>query len=912
MRAPSPAPAPAPVRAPSPAPVRAPSPAPAPAPVRAPSPAPAPDITLASSRMSTIRRPSAQAFINSMPLTASTATPIPVIEIDKLAVKSVQEANTLLNKSRSEAAIAAAIGADATSALSSDSEVEDFESTVMSASLTSRQTTGSAAIRKSATYNKLAKDALVDAVMSGGVDALQAIQSAAAGRSLEDVLKLLAENPVAAVIASGTANGPKRLSVKPSTPRQSLHKNTIDSANLNEANMQLETLQNQESSMMSTPLQNTITEQEKQLHNELERNRQFENNITDLKLIETKSEKSHITSNLTSTSFAMQNDRVLASDQFMQNLAMLKPSMRHVGPIADDWMECFDPRLGRVYYHSASRKQSTWTVPFASEHYVVGNSSRGGNGLAHSNDSSTPSADTPGITHGHVSTERSASPYLRVPLTNKVAQTLLRTSARSPSPALTMSTKAGPASSPTNANTRRTASPLIYNQQRAVTNVSVIEETPVKLSATEDINISPQDEDTLLLTTDSERKFNVPSQRSSSPAYSINSRTNGSPQVTRIPGHSPFKAKQIRIDSIQRQQNYANKLQTKSGFEHDMSQEHNSNSNTMNSINSNFVASGMFVAPRYATATERSASPSVTEKVSTLNMNDEIAKFHPAIPKFEPAYRNMSPNTAQIYTKTWRAATPPVEHILSKNSRQHNFLDQTVVSGQSIASFSGDSHAQSHSSVNSSKANQKKTFHAGSVATPTSQHNIPLHIRHRFQDNSNNQPEVNQLEKSDAWTLGGMATTSLREYSTGPATDAIRNASPGGRFPTSHKSANSSRSSSPKQVYQEPYHGHNQHFLQNYMNRSGSPAPSLRIHSKAELIPTSFIFQQGNPNMLPTTTGPQTSSSRAASPATSIRSTKAASMPEWSQVVSSAGKKYWFNSRTGESTYRQPATVKFD
>ena len=37
--------------------------------------------------------------------------------------------------------------------------------------------------------------------------------------------------------------------------------------------------------------------------------------------------------------------------------------MRKVGPADDDWMECVDPRIGRPYFHSHSRKKSTWVPP---------------------------------------------------------------------------------------------------------------------------------------------------------------------------------------------------------------------------------------------------------------------------------------------------------------------------------------------------------------------------------------------------------------------------------------------------------------------------------------------------------------------------------------------------------------------
>ena len=31
------------------------------------------------------------------------------------------------------------------------------------------------------------------------------------------------------------------------------------------------------------------------------------------------------------------------------------PSMRKVGPVDDDWYECYNPKLGKIYYHSARR-----------------------------------------------------------------------------------------------------------------------------------------------------------------------------------------------------------------------------------------------------------------------------------------------------------------------------------------------------------------------------------------------------------------------------------------------------------------------------------------------------------------------------------------------------------------------------
>jgi hypothetical protein len=38
--------------------------------------------------------------------------------------------------------------------------------------------------------------------------------------------------------------------------------------------------------------------------------------------------------------------------------------MRKVGPPDDDWYECWNPALGKTYFHSASRNKSAWTAPF--------------------------------------------------------------------------------------------------------------------------------------------------------------------------------------------------------------------------------------------------------------------------------------------------------------------------------------------------------------------------------------------------------------------------------------------------------------------------------------------------------------------------------------------------------------------
>jgi len=227
----------------------------------------------------------------------------------------------------------------------------------------------------------------------------------------------------------------------------------------------------------------------------------------------------------------------------------------------------------------------------------------------------------------------------------------------------------------------------------------------------------------------------------------------------------------------------------------------------------------------------------------------------------------------------------------------------------------------------------KPAFHAGSIAKPTSPNNIPLHLRTKLAPSRSNQAYSAEgsvsYHSSDSasphqqhWqqSLGGMVSGN-REYGTGS-----RNASPAARLPSPSptlRTLGSSRANSPGgRAYQENYHGHNAGFIQSFINsspiyiRTNSPSPGYPNHHNTSHSQASS--RSASPSSRGLVTDPnQVHASdyqpqRAMGPMGIVMIDGRAvndlgESSAWTRVVSSSGKKYWFNSLTGESTYRQPA-----
>jgi len=765
-------------------------------------------------------------------------------------------------------------------------------------------------------------DALLDAVMDKGVGAIGVIKAAAsADASVFQLLKpeLSSHEKVNRAVSQGLPVSPGKnlddvlnginamynMEQKKTASRQETDDNDDDDEGADEDAEQRSIEAEQEIELSPEELFRTA---------KLQRNRSFNNFVPPNDAINPALSASKLTIDTLDTHSTVSQVSATVSNP-VSNLTQSakgapKASMHPVGPINDDWMQCFDPKLGRVYYHSAARNTSTWVMPFDRIPGRVPYHPFQSAALPLPPSAGSDSAASEALATR--ATARTNSPMLRTPLSSGMATSLVN--------ANNSSTNRSP-----NRLGTRAASPEMYNQHRAALPLPLMQESYQVPGWS--------GEGSLGLPQQPGQGFDGSSGYSTAGGSTMGMRYQNASGTTNSyvpPVKFPYQqqstspVKKLVLDQPGRRSRDASPSLAQQQHMQQAAMYNNIQSTGLPGSSGSSAENYMNYHPAMQGNNGQASSGNGSVKVNSRAASPAGSEhsYAPGVlgyGKYAPAYRNPSPRSQATFAGH-RDASPTMEYRVQQT--QHLNQNQYSYDNASVGSLNGSGSVGSSSSRNKKS---KPAFHAGSVAAPTSPNNIPLHLRNKVAPSRSNQAYsaegsvvYNNPLDARQWqqSLGGMVPGN-REYSTGS-----RGASPAAtRLPSPSptlRTLGSSRSNSPGgRAYQENYHGHNAGFIQGYIQNSmnirsnsplqGYPNMNSQTNSRSASPSTRRLVQDPNPvnaaDFQPQRAmGPVGIVMIGGRPVNDLGETSA-----WAQVTSSSGKRYWFNSVTGESTYRQPA-----